>query len=149
MGITYLFRRGTEISPCTHVSKYTRVRVMTLQHVDTEYVAEASRREGEGAFYYRKPGEPQLFRTRESAILGIRQFIVAFGPDDVVSEGYDIEAIFNERVHPVSKPPFFMKDTRDGFTLSSLTSRPSRQLSSSMNSLANSSSTRAVRALGM
>ncbi|WP_426716790.1 hypothetical protein ACEN19_03725 [Corynebacterium auriscanis] len=80
---------------------------MTLQDVDTEYVAEALRREGEGVFYYRRPGEPQLFLTRESAILGIRQFIIAFGPDDVVSEGYDIGAIFNELVHLVSKPPFY------------------------------------------
>lgn len=105
MGITYLFRRGSEISPCTRVSKYARVRVMTLQDVDTEYVAEALRREGEGVFYYRRPGEPQLFRTRESAILGIRQFIIAFGLDGAVPEGYDIEAIFYELVHPVSKPP--------------------------------------------
>lgn len=80
---------------------------MTLQDVNTEYVAEALRREGEGVFYYRRPGEPQLFRTRESAILGIRQFIVAFGPDDVVSEGYDIEAIFNDLVRCVPKPRIY------------------------------------------
>lgn len=80
---------------------------MTLQDVNTEYVAEALRREGEGVFYYRRPGEPQLFRTRESAILGIRQFIVAFGQDEVVSEGYDIEAIFNDLVHRVPKPRIY------------------------------------------
>lgn len=74
------------------------------QDVDTEYVAEAFRREGEEIFYYHRIGEPQLFRTRESVILGIRQFLIAFGPDDAILEGYDIEAIVRELAHQVPIP---------------------------------------------
>lgn len=79
----------------------------TSQDLDTDYVLRALEREGDGIFYYRKPGEPHLFRTRASAISGIRQFLAAFGPADVVLEGYNIEAIFRELVHSIPMPKYY------------------------------------------
>lgn len=82
-----------------------------LLEVDAEYVFRVFREEGDGAFFYRKPGEPQLFRTRASAISAIRQFLAAFGPVDAVLEGYDIEAIFRELVQTIPMPRHFSDES--------------------------------------
>lgn len=78
-----------------------------LLEVDAEYVFRMFREEGDGAFFYRKPGEPQLFRTRAGVFSAIRQFLAAFGPVDAVLEGYDIEAIFHELVQTIPMPRHF------------------------------------------